>query len=109
MAPYLLSPRSDNVTSNDTSTSFCSAAGGTWPAVQSLVAFLVTNIFAHAATIYITNGAQPLLMVWEVFTALLLPVNAGDRAFHVLIRYGRRLFKCQIKGIKNAFGGQTFA
>jgi hypothetical protein len=57
---------------------FCPAPGGTWQAVQNLIAFLVANIFAHAATIYLTNGAQLMLSVFEVFTALLLPVNAGN-------------------------------
>lgn len=87
--------------------SFCYAGGGTWPTVQALITFLTTNIFAHAATIYLVPGSDASLTVVTVFQALLLPVNAGDFAIHAISRYVRRLRKRQI-GVMNAIGGFTF-
>ena len=69
---------------NVTTTGFCSTKGGLWPAVQALIAFLTTNIFAHAATLYLAPGADLSLIVFSAFQAILLPVSAGDYAIHVL-------------------------
>lgn len=73
----------------DTPTTFC--GGGTWTAVQSLIAFVVTNIIAHAATTLLPNGGDRYLNAVSVLKALILPVNAGDYAFHLLSRWGARL------------------
>jgi hypothetical protein len=68
----------------------CAVAGGIWPATQALLGFLVTNIFAHAVTIYLAPGTDTIHSVEMVYQALLLPVKAGDGAIHALWRYFRR-------------------
>jgi hypothetical protein len=99
----------DNITANSTEIlSFCASEGGAWPAFQALVAFMVTNIFAHAATIYVTNGSDPTLTFWSVFCALLAPVYAGDRAFHAIGRWCRHVRKGKGFTIRFAFGSYTF-
>lgn len=92
---------------NGTTNSFCAAGGGVWSATQALIVFLVTNIIAHAATIYLANGSDAWLAVKSVFQALLLPVNAGDQALNAVSRWGRRLITGHL-GIKSALGGFTF-
>jgi hypothetical protein len=107
MTVHLLARQSRNVTSNSTNQPFCGGGDELWGAVQALIAFLVTNILAHAASIYLANGSDVLLSTWSVFHALLLPVNAGDRAFHAIGRWITKLRKGQIN-ILNMFGGFTF-
>ena len=98
--------KAESFTPNSTQP-FCANIGGKWPATQNLIAFLTTNIFAHAATIYLSNGSDAYLTVKSVYSALLWPVNAGDRAFHVLGRYLTRVFRWKMK-IRDAFGGDKF-
>jgi len=108
MAPILLSQRDAVIAVAGTSASgLCSAKGGIWPSVQALITFLTTNIFAHAATLYLAPGADLSLIVFSAFQAILLPVSAGDYALHVLGRYFRRLFKWQIP-FGDIFGGFKF-
>jgi hypothetical protein len=71
---------------NDTETRFCPDGEGAWTAVQTLIAFLVTNILAHAATIRFPAGSSTATMVLHVIDAILLPVIAGDSAFHAIGR-----------------------
>ena len=68
---------------------FC--AGGLWPAVQSFLTFLITNIFAHAASIHLPSGTDRKGTVLAIFTAVLTPVFLGDHAFHTIGRWGRRM------------------
>jgi len=108
MAPTILWEADGIInTTNTTATGFCSTKDGLWPAVQALIAFLTTNIFAHAATLYLAPGADLSLIVFSAFQAILLPVSAGDYATHVLGRYCRRLRKWQIP-FSNIFGGFKF-
>ena len=108
MAPVGLWERDAEMTAMNTPASgFCSEKGGIWPVVQALLTFLTTNIFAHAATLYLPPGADLSLTVFSVFQAILLPVSAGDYALHVLGRYGRRVWKSQIP-ISDIFGGFKF-
>jgi len=81
--------------------------GGVWPAVQSLVAFLVTNIFAHAATIYLPAGAGKVASLRTILGAILIPVLAGDYAFHILGGWITRLRSGQLS-FTSAFGGDAF-
>jgi hypothetical protein len=74
-------------TENGTDTPFCEGGGGTWAATQSLIVFLVTNILAHAATIRIPAGSNTSTTVLLIIGAILLPVMAGDSAFHSLGRW----------------------
>ena len=90
---------------NATSTGLCSSRGGIWPAVQGLLGFLVTNIFAHAATIYLAPGTDLEKTIWMVYQALLLPVKAGDGAFHAL---GRWWLRRNTLDIFHLFGGYSF-
>jgi hypothetical protein len=89
-----------------TSTSFCPGGGGPWPVIQAFVAFLVTNIFAHAATIHLPSGLDSLSTILAIIYSIFLPVFAGDRAFHSINRWGARLFTGKM-GIRDAFGGST--
>jgi len=86
--------------------SFCAAAGGVWPAFQAYVSFLVTNIFAHAATIHLPSGLSSTSTILAIITSIFLPVFAGDRAFHSINRWGARLITGKM-GIGDAFGGST--
>jgi hypothetical protein len=106
MESNFLMMKRDNTT-NTTTTEFCATAGGIWPAVQSLIAFFVTNIFAHAATTVLANGADTLLTMLSLAQALFLPVNAGDRAFYILSRWGARLRNGEI-GLRNVVYGDRF-
>lgn len=72
---------------NDTETRFCPDGGGGWSAARTLIAFLVTNILAHAATIRFPAGSNTASMVRRVIAAILLPVTAGDSAFHAIGRW----------------------
>jgi hypothetical protein len=74
----------------DATVGFCPDGGGTWPAVQTLIVFLITNIIAHAATIQIAAGSDTKSRVKRVMNAILLPVSAGDSAFHSLGRWFSR-------------------
>ena len=76
---------------NGTATSFCVAGGGTWPAVQALVVFLTTNIFAHAATIRVPPGSHPLAITRLVVQVILQPVVGGRLAFHTIGRWLSRM------------------
>jgi hypothetical protein len=75
---------SDN---NTTAAGFCPDGGGAWPATQALIVFLVTNIFAHAATIRPSPGSNNASTVRRVIAAIFLPVTAGDSAFRALGRW----------------------
>jgi hypothetical protein len=83
MSPNVAWKRGDNVTD----TVFCKDGGGTWPASQALIVFLVTNILAHAATIRIPAGSNTSTTVLLIIGAILLPVIAGDSAFRSLGRW----------------------
>ena len=89
-----------------TSTSFCPGGGGPWPAIQAFVTFLVTNIFAHAATIHLPSGLDSASTILAIINSIFLPVFAGDRAFHSINRWAARLFTGKM-GIGDAFGGAT--
>jgi len=103
MAGSVIWQRSINDTDDGTA-SFCAAGGGASAAAQSLFAFLVTNIFAHAATILIPVGANKVDTGLRVIAAILLPVFAGDHAFHSI---GRWIARCRARKltIGTAFGG----
>jgi hypothetical protein len=68
---------------------FC--AGGLGPAIQSFVVFLITNIFAHAASIRLPSGTDTKGAVLKTFSAVFIPVYLGDHAFHIFGRWGRRM------------------
>jgi hypothetical protein len=81
--------RSTNTTAGN-ATTFCSAGGGTWPAVQALVTFLVTNIIGHAATIRIPPGTGTAKSARRMIAAVFNPVFAGSFAFRSLGRWLQR-------------------
>src|SRR5271170_7324917 len=94
---------------------FCTA--GLWPAVQSFLTFLITNIFAHAATIHLPTGTDRRGTIMAIFTATLTPVFLGDHAFHTIGRWGSR-FLSRVKrekglwskfvcAVKTIFPGDT--
>lgn len=97
--------------SNSTATPFCAAAGGTWPAVQALIAFLITNIFAHAATIRLPPGANTRHILRIVFGTFLHPIYGGSLTFDALHRWLTR-FKGQSLTLRKffsiAFPGDSF-
>ena len=74
---------------------FCT--GGLWPAIQSLVVFLTTNIFAHAATFYLPPGTPALRTAFLIISAIVSPVLLGDHAFRAIRRRRSRSWS-QIKG-----------
>jgi len=86
--------------------SFCQEGGGLWPAFQALVTFLVTNIFAHAATIHLPSGLNSTSTILAIINSIFLPVFAGDRAFHSINRWGARLFTGKM-AIGDVLGGAT--
>lgn len=90
MTPESLWKRADNSTTT-TSDQFCEAAGGIWPAIQSLVTFYATNIFAHAATLHLRPGVSWKDNVRAVFRAVVEPVTAGEVAFSAIGRWLVRL------------------
>jgi hypothetical protein len=65
--------------------------GGLWPAVESFIVFVVTNIFTHAATLISPSGADTKYTVGQAFIAILLPQFFGNHAFHSLRRWWQRL------------------
>ena len=69
---------------------FCES--GLWPAVQSLVVFIVTNILTHAASIHLPAGADPRTTTLSIFGAIIAPVALGDNAFHIIGRWSRRMW-----------------
>jgi hypothetical protein len=71
-------------------TDFC--PNGLWPSIQSLVAFLTTNVFAHAASIHLRAGADVRVITYTVIAAILVPTSLGDSAFHIISRWQRRMF-----------------
>ena len=83
----------------------CPKSGGTWPAVQTFVAFLLTNIFAHAATSRTSTGAKKLETLLTFVAALFVPVLAGRNAFILLTRWASRVGQV---GIRQATGGDSF-
>ena len=89
---------------------FC--IGGLWPAIQSLVVFLTTNIFAHAATFYLPPGTPALRTALLIISAIVSPVLLGDHAFRA-IRRRRSRWWSQFKGDRemrptSLLGGDTF-
>lgn len=86
--------------------SLCADGGGLWSAFQAFVSFLVTNIFAHAATIHLPSGLSSTSTILAIINSIFLPVFAGDRAFHSINRWGARLFTGKM-AIGDAFGGAT--
>jgi hypothetical protein len=86
--------------------SLCTAGGGLWPTFQAFVTFLVTNIFAHAATIHLPSGLNSRSTILAIINSIFLPVFAGDRAFHSINRWGTRLFKGKM-AIGDVLGGAT--
>jgi hypothetical protein len=81
--------RSNNST-NDTNTSFCAEGGGTWPAIQSLIVFLGTNMIAHAATIRVPAGSDKTGNLRRVLAAIFNPIYAGNFAFRLFGRWRTR-------------------
>jgi hypothetical protein len=73
----------------DAMTGFCQ--NGLWPAVQSFVVFLVTNIFAHAASINLPAGADARTITLSVLCAVIAPISLRSNAFRVMRRCRRRL------------------
>jgi len=73
--------------SNSTSAGFCPNGGGAWVATQMWIAFLVTNILAHAATIRPSAGSNTGSTVRRVIATIFIPVTAGDSAFRALGRW----------------------
>jgi hypothetical protein len=61
-----------------------------WPAVESFVAFLVSNIFAHAASIYLPAGADARTTLIAILSAIVTPFALGSSAFNVIDRARKR-------------------
>lgn len=80
----------DNASYTFNGTGFCYYDGGTWPATQALIAFVVTNIIAHAATIRLPAGANRPSIMLRILAAIVQPVTAGDVAFRALWRWATR-------------------
>jgi hypothetical protein len=85
---------------------FCEAGGGLWATIQAYVSFLVTNIFAHAATIHLPYGLDGVSTILAIMSSIFLPVFAGDRAFHSIHRWFDRLTKGKMT-ISDVLGGST--
>jgi len=101
MTPENLWTRSDN--------QFCETAGGIWPALQALVTFYATNIFAHAATLHLRPGVSWKDNVRAVFRAIVEPVTAGEIAFSAIGRWLVRLREKDAKvTLTWAAGGDSF-
>ena len=67
---------------------FCPS--GLWPAVQALIAFLVSNVFAHAASIHLPEGADARTALIAILSAIVTPFALGSNAFRVIDRARRR-------------------
>jgi hypothetical protein len=65
--------------------------GGVWAATQAFVTFIVTNVFAHAATLRAPAGTSPSQLGIFVTIVILHPILGGTLAFFVLGRYISRL------------------
>ena len=93
-----------DTSTNSSTGGFCPYGGGTWPAVQTIIIFLITNVLSHAATIQIAAGSDKKRSVQRVMNAVLLPVSAGDSAFHSIGRWffaaASRWRKSQRKGYR---------
>lgn len=101
--------RGENGTTTNTADQFCAAAGGIWPAIQALVTFYATNIFAHAATLHLLPGVSWKDNVRCVFRAILEPVTAGEVAFGSIGRWLVRLQEGNRKvTLTWAAGGDSF-
>lgn len=85
---------------------FCAEGGGLWATIQAFVTFLVTNIFAHAATIHLPYGLDSVSTILAIMSTIFLPVFAGDRAFHSINRWFDRLTKGKMT-ISDVFGGSS--
>jgi hypothetical protein len=68
--------------------SFCPS--GLWPAVQGLVAFLISNVFSHAASIHLVPGADARTALITILSAIVTPFAMGSHAFGVVDRARRR-------------------
>jgi len=97
---------STNATSSDTS-SLCSLSGGLWPAIEAFISFLVTNIIAHAASVFFPEGWDLFSNVKAILSSIFMPIFAGDTAFHSLNRWITRLIHGKM-AFKDLFGGGTF-
>jgi len=95
---------SANATSNS---SLCYEAGGLWPAIEAFIAFLVTNIIAHAASIFFPEGWDLVINVKAILSSIFVPIFAGDTAFHSLNRWITRLIHGKMT-FADLFGGGTF-
>ena len=80
---------------------FCPS--GLWPAVQSLVAFLATNVFAHAASIHLPPGTDARVAVISIISAIITPFALGSNAFGVIDR-ARRRFSFRLKKARGVKG-----
>lgn len=109
MTPENIWQRSDNSTTAAGAGQFCATAGGIWPAVQALVTFYATNIFAHAATLHLRPGVSWKDNVRAVFRAVVEPVTAGEIAFSAIGRWLLRLKEGDRKvTLTWAAGGDSF-
>jgi len=86
-------------------TTLCPITGSTVVAVEHLITFFLTNIIAHVATIYLKPGSNKTASLSAVFSALVTPVSAGDRAFRALKYW---LERCVKYGTWWRLGGDSF-
>ena len=70
----------------DQSPSQCLIAGGVWPTIQIFILFLVTNIFAHAASIRPAPRADFYMIAANFIFTLTFPIYAGLQAFIMIQR-----------------------
>jgi hypothetical protein len=67
---------------------FCPS--GLWPAIQGLVAFLVSNIFTHAASIHLVPGSDARTSLIAILSAIVTPFAMGSNALGFGDRARRR-------------------
>jgi hypothetical protein len=65
--------------------------GGWWPAVESFIVFIFTNIVTHAVSVVLPSGADVKFQGAMIFSSILLPAHLGDYAFRLLGRWWRHL------------------
>jgi hypothetical protein len=76
------------MSSSTNATEFCQV--GNWNATQTLIAFLGTNIIAHAATVRLPAGASRGFKMFSIVVVILQPVFAGEVALHSVSRWWKR-------------------
>jgi len=65
--------------------------GGWWPAVESFIVFIVTNIVTHAVSVVLPSGADVKFKGTMIYASILLPAHLGDYAFHILSRWWKHV------------------